>query len=317
MELQIIADNPPQTEFTVPDYPAFIEGNSIPMPLQEMISQHIIPVFTRDNEPAISHQDFIQILGETADQVIGLPMSPVDIRVSHPVKGRIPSARHKPASALLPHEKTLYYERCAFLYRIPAISREIDGHSLTLTVGGVKAYNLDNLNRIGGSPQIFKVFIGFQVKICSNLCIFTDGFKGQIKTGNPGKLADQIALLLHDFDEEQQYQELASLMDSGISERQFALLVGRCRMYHHLAHKAKKALPAMLLSDSQLNQVVKMFTEMGNETTSFPPLSHWDLYNLFTSAVKSTYIDAFLARNANSLDFVKHLRGSRTSWFLN
>ena len=161
-------------------------------------------------------------------------------------KGRIPSARHKPAAALLPHEKTLYSERCAFLYPIPAITREIDGHPLTLTVGGVKAYNLDNLNRIGGSPQVFKVFIGFQVKICSNLCIFTDGYKDQIKTGNPRKLADQIGTLLNDFDEEHQYQVLASLMDGGLSEREFALLVGRCRMYQHLTYKAKKALPAML-----------------------------------------------------------------------
>jgi len=140
----------------------------------------------------------------------------------------------------------LYSERCAFLYPIPAITREIDGHPLTLTVGGVKAYNLDNLNRIGGSPQVFKVFIGFQVKICSNLCIFTDGYKDQIKTGNPRKLADQIGTLLNDFDEEHQYQVLASLMDGGLSEREFALLVGRCRMYQHLTYKAKKALPAML-----------------------------------------------------------------------
>ena len=317
MELQLIENNLPKTEFSLPEYPSFIEGNSVPMPLQEMRSQHIIPVFTKDNEPTISHQDFIQILGETTEEVIGLPLSPVDIRVSHPVKGRIPSARHKPAAALLPHEKTLYYERCAFLYRIPSVTREIDGHPIQLTVGGVKAYNLDNLNRTGGSPQVFKVFIGFQVKICSNLCVFTDGYKDQIKTGSIRKLSDQIAQLVHDFDEEAQYRELASLMDGGISPCEFTFLVGRCRIYQNLAYKAKKALPAMLLSDSQINHVVKMYAGMGNESLSLPPLSHWDLYNLVSTAVKSTYIDAFLARNANSLDFVNHLRGSRDSWFLN
>jgi hypothetical protein len=316
MELQLLEDNKVLTEQLTAVYPSFIEGNSLPMALEEMRSQHIIPVFTRDNEPAISHQDFIQVMGETVDRELGLPMTPVDIRVSHPIKGRIPSARHKPAAALLPHEKTLYYERCAFLYRIPGITREIGGQLLTLTIGGIKAYNLDNLNRNGGSPQVFKIFIGFQVKVCSNLCIFTDGYKDQIKTGNLRKLSDHITQLLHHFDEEHQYRELASLMDSGITEKDFAQLVGRCRMYQHLAMKAKKALPVMMLSDSQINQVVKSYTEMGEESLHLPSLSFWELYNLFTRAVKSTYIDAFLARNANSLNFVNHLRGFGRSWFL-
>ena len=36
------------------------------------------------------------------------------IRLSHPIKGRIPEAKNKSASELQEHEKTIYYERMAF-----------------------------------------------------------------------------------------------------------------------------------------------------------------------------------------------------------
>lgn len=37
------------------------------------------------------------------------------VRLSHPITGRIPEAKDKPARELLEHEKTLFYERMAFL----------------------------------------------------------------------------------------------------------------------------------------------------------------------------------------------------------
>jgi hypothetical protein len=55
---------------------------------------------------------------------------------------------------------------------------------LSLTVGGVKAYNLENLNSTSGSDQHFKVFIGFQNKVCTNMCVSTDGYLGDLKIKN-------------------------------------------------------------------------------------------------------------------------------------
>ena len=43
------------------------------------------------------------------------------IRVSHVIKGRIPEAIHKPANQLLEIDKTIYYERCAFVIEVPTI----------------------------------------------------------------------------------------------------------------------------------------------------------------------------------------------------
>jgi hypothetical protein len=64
-------------------------------------------------------------------------MQPI-VRVSHPLKGRVAEARNKPANELLEHEKTLYYERMAFVIEIPSIQSEVGGNALSLTVGGVE-----------------------------------------------------------------------------------------------------------------------------------------------------------------------------------
>ena len=51
----------------------------------------------------------------------------------------------KPAKELLEHEKTLYYERMAFAIEIPSLLGNVAGNELRLTVGGVRAYNQENL----------------------------------------------------------------------------------------------------------------------------------------------------------------------------
>jgi hypothetical protein len=62
-----------------------------------------------------------------------------EIRVSHMVKGRIPSAIGKAAKDLSEQEKTLYYERMVFVIEIPEISEVINGNKLSLAIGGVRA----------------------------------------------------------------------------------------------------------------------------------------------------------------------------------
>src|SRR3954451_9586515 len=130
----------------------FIEANTIESSLSEIRQRHIIPVFSKDNEQLISQVDFI----ETAEEVTGdvfkaeRILSP-NVRLSHPIMGRGPEARNKPASELNVWEKTIYYERMAFILEVPSICDTIDGQSLCLTIGGVKAYNLDNLNSKKGT----------------------------------------------------------------------------------------------------------------------------------------------------------------------
>lgn len=115
----------------------FIEANTKEVSLSCLQEKCIIPVFAKDNEKTIAHQEFIEITQECIKNVFhhqkeGIP----EIRVSHEIKGRIPSAIHKSAKDLLEHEKTQYFERMAFVIRIPSIIETVNGNPLSLMVGG-------------------------------------------------------------------------------------------------------------------------------------------------------------------------------------
>jgi Domain of unknown function, B. Theta Gene description (DUF3871) len=157
----------------------FIDANTIEHTLEEIKEGHIIPVFIKDNETVISHTDFIEATHQAAAEIFqGETILKPSIRLSHPIKGRIPEARNKPANELQEHEKTLYYERMAFIIELPTVYDEIDGSQVSLTVGGVKALNLDNLYNRKGADEHFKVFIGFKNTVCTNLCVWSDGYMG-------------------------------------------------------------------------------------------------------------------------------------------
>src|SRR5210317_1836251 len=167
----------------------FMAANTKEMTLEEISEKHTIPVFAKDNESTISHQEFIETISFVTEQIFGgeTILKPA-IRVSHPIKGRIPSAVGKPAKELLEHEKTLYYERMAFAIEIATIRDSVAGNDLNLTVGGVRAYNLENLHS-SKREEHFRIFIGFKNSVCCNLCISTDGFKNDIKVRTVAELA--------------------------------------------------------------------------------------------------------------------------------
>lgn len=300
----------------------FIQANTIASSLEEIKEQHVIPVFIKDNEPVISHADFIESMAEIAQEIY--PTETIlrpSVRLSHAIKGRIPEARNKPANQLLEHEKTLYYERMAFIIEIPSIADEIDGNLLSLTMGGVKAYNLDNLNNRKGADEHFKLFIGFKNTVCANLCIWTDGFMDDLKVKSAGQLKACIRTLVEGYNANFHLHHLRKLKDHHLSEQQFAHLIGRSRMYHHLPDAVKSSTTPLLLSDSQLSTVVKDYYRdnsfcRDNEGN----INLWRLYNLLTSSNKSSYIDTFMNRSVNALQFVEGLRHAleqkETSWFL-
>src|ERR1700689_957213 len=167
----------------------FIEANTSSCSMEEIKNSHIIPVFIKDNEPLISHSDFIETTLQAATNVFSEEtiLSP-SVRLSHPIKGRIPEARNKPAHELAEYEKTIYYERMIFVIEIPSIQAVIDGTKLSLTIGGVKSYNSDNLYSKKGSDEHFKIFIGFKNQVCTNLCVWSDGSVGNLIVRNIGKL---------------------------------------------------------------------------------------------------------------------------------
>lgn len=302
---------------------AFILANTIRSSKEDMKRDHVIPVFIKDNEPVLSHVDFIEIMQEATAEIFHTEtiLKPI-VHLSHPIKGRIPEAKHKAAKELLDHEKTLYYERMAFTIEIPSVTENISGNSVSLMVGGVKAYNQDNLYNKKGADEHFKIFIGFQNTVCTNLCIWTDGFIGDLKVKEAKQLRDSIMKLFYQYDMQQQLTFLRGLDKYALTEHQFAQLIGRCRLYQYLPYHHRKQIPALQLSDTQLNLVAKdYYRDNSFCRDENGAIDLWRLYNLFTGAAKISYIDTFLDRNVSAASFIRDIRYAVAhkayNWFLN
>ena len=286
----------------------FIEANTKEIELLEMNEKHVIPVFTKFNEPLISHSDFIEVVGEVAQEIFArdLILEP-SVRVSHPVQGRIPEARNKPAKELLEHEKTLYYERMAFTIEIPTIYDTIEGSRLSLTVGGVKAYNLDNYNS-SRKDQHFKIFIGFKNSVCTNLCIATDGFKSDLVVKDVHELKRQVQALISNYDANVGLEALKTLAPAKFSEEEVAYLVGRLKMYPYLKPEHQSLISRLNVTESQLNTMLSgHFEDNHFRRNSDGGTNLWRLYNNVTGAIKSSYIDTYFDKCANALSFMQEL----------
>jgi hypothetical protein len=302
---------------------AFIGANTIDVNLQEIQRQHIIPVFSKDNEPLISHGDFIQTTYDVINHCFkGEDILSPSIRVSHPIKGRTPEARYKPASQLEDHEKTIYYERAMFVFEIPSIQRTIDGQTLSLTIGGVKCYGDDKLNNKKGSAEHFKIFIGFSVKVCSNLCVWSDGAQVKLVVKSQGELMDAIMSMINHYNPESHLRAMQRLTEHNLIEAQFAQVLGRARLYNYLPNEIKKQIPPLLFTDTQLSSVAKdYFQDQSFCRNDAGDINLWRMYNLFTGANKSSYVDSFLERSVNAFEFTHQLQagleGGNTNWYLN
>jgi hypothetical protein len=310
-------DQPPES------FPGgFITANTIESSLEDIQNQHVIPVFVKDNEPVISHADFIECMQSIVqDMFNGETILKPAVRVSHEIKGRIPEARNKPSKELQDHERTLYYERMAFVINVPSIVNDVAGNALSLSIGGVKAYNLDNLYSKKGADEHFKIFVGFQVHVCTNLCVWTDGFVGDLKVKNLDQLEACIRTLIANYSVQGQLEALRSLNEYSLTEHQFAQLIGRCRMYNYLPPSQKAGLTPLLLNDTQLSSIVRdYYRDDSFCRTADGNINLWKLYNLFTSTNKSSYIDTFADRAVNCFEFVSEVKGAlsgnSSSWFL-
>lgn len=301
----------------------FIEANTKEVDIFHLKNECVVPVFSKDNEITISHPNFIEAVWEAANEFFpNERFFEPDIRVSHVIKGRIPEAIHKPVNQLLDRDKTIYYERMAFCFEIPSISEDIEGNRLNLTIGGVRAYNHENLYSKKGVEK-FKVFIGFKNLVCCNLCISTDGLKTEIKAMSIQELFKAIILLFQEYDVAKHLHLMSSFKDSYLSEYQFAQLIGKSKLYNCLPNPIKKALPSFDFGDNHINAVAKAYynddnfkIEKGAEAINL-----WKVYNLFTTANKNSYVDSLLDRSLNATELTtgisKALHGdSEYRWFI-
>lgn len=301
--------------------PLFIEANTIEATLQHLKNDCIIPVFAKDNEATLSHPAFIETVQDAAATFFnGERIEQPDIRVSHVIKGRIPEAIHKPANQLLESDKTIYYERCAFVIEIPTIYETVNGNRLTLTIGGVRAYNHTNLYSKKGAER-FKVFIGFTCMVCTNLCVSTDGYISCLEVTNTNELYRAALEMFNKYDPAKHIHLMQTLGNSYLTEHQFCQLLGKMRLYQSLPQNYQKAIPRMLLTDTQINNVAKAYVSDENFGSLGNGLSMWNFYNLLTGSNKSSYIDSFLDRAYNATEMAMGICAAlhgdeRYKWFI-
>jgi len=300
----------------------FMTANTEVISEYDLRNKCIIPVFCKDNESTISHPEFMEAVMYAAQGFFKREsfLEPA-VRVSHPIKDRVPSAIGKPVEQLREDEKTVYYERMAFVVEVPSIRDTIGGNELSLTIGGVRAYHLDNLNGRKAEER-FKVFIGFENKICLNLCIWSDGFKSEIRARSVSEIVQESFSLFSSFRPEHQLEAIGSFGDYYLSEHQFAQLIGRSRLYQYLPVRVKKDIQQVVpLSDSQISTVAKdYYSDKSFCRETDGNINLWRVYNLFTRANKSSYIDTFLDRGVAATSFIGGIQQAIMTgsghWFL-
>ena len=300
---------------------SFIESNTEKVNLIHLKDECIIPVF-RDNEKTISHYEFIDAVEfSTRHYFKGLDVSAPQIRVSHPINGRIPQALHKKVLELEDWEKTRYYERMMFIIEIPSITEMVNGNRLNLTVGGVRALNHESLF---GKKSIekFKVFIGFQNQVCCNLLVSTDGCASDMRVSSYDDLIKNVLELFTQFKISKNLNRLRNFGNYALSEHQFAQMIGKSKLYQYLPVAQKKEIPALEFNDSQITTIARdYYFDKSFCRSESGDIDLWRLYGLFTGSNKSSYIDSFLNRSVNAFTFtqglVEALDGDkRYNWFL-
>ena len=204
-----------------------------------------------------------------------------------------------------------------------SLASRMNGEEVHLCIGGVRSLNEENLYA-RKSPEKFKIFIGWRVRVCSNLMLTNDGLTGRLEVMSDADIYSSALRLFQDFNPEQNLRLLENLGRTRISQEQFCQIIGRLRLYQALPASQLKELPKVILGDSNVNAATKGYIENPNfGLCGRENITCWDLMQLLNDAAKQSYIDKFLERNQNCTDFAigiqKALRGEDTQnygWFL-
>ena len=325
LELQFV-DGPaePEEETTGEEqHPNFIEANSMGITI-DALRTNLVPTFA-DSSLTIAHQNAIASVYSAAEAVYGELTLP-EVRVSHAINGRVASALHKPAKDLTDEEKTIFYQRLAFVAHVKSLTRIVAGQPVELTIGMCRAYNEDKLYS-RKSPEKFKIFVGWKVRVCSNLCLTCNGNSGTVECLTEADIYQKAYQLFRRFDPEKEdtLQLIENLHNTRVSESQFCYIIGRLRLYQALPTEVQKTLPTIEIGDQAVNAAVRGFVSNPNFglKEGEGSITTFEMLQLFNEAIKQTYIDKWLDRNQNCTDFLlgiqRALLGTDTegySWFL-
>lgn len=303
----------------------FIESNTSAITLEKLRRICIVPSF-KDSSLTISHQEFAEnVLGAAMDYFNGETFGELECRVSHPISGRNPNALRTPANLLTEADKTLFFQRFCFCFELTSMTKTIDGQPICLTIGGVRAYNEQNLYA-NKSPEKLKIFIGWRVCVCSNLMLSCDGLQDRLEVMSSLDIYKSALDLFTAFDPIDNFNMLENLVNTRLSTQEFCNFIGRMRLYQALPAKTRQELelPEILLGDSQINAATRQFVSNKNfGINGADSISCYQLLQCLNESSKSSYIDTFLSKNKNCVDIAtgiqKAIEGrdnENYSWFL-
>lgn len=307
-------------------HPNFLEGNSSAITLDDLKTKCVIPSFGMTNELTLSHQEIAQSIYNAAAEKYGKAnLTEMEYRVSHPISGRIPQAIHKKTNELLEHEKTLFYQRIAACLTVKSKSRTICGEETDLTIGFVRSYHTTNLYG-SKTPEKITLFIGNRVRVCSNMCLTVNGLKDNIECLTAADVYQNASELLDSYqaNSEQDIEFLEGLSRTRICTTEFALLIGRLRLYQALSTQEQHKLPEILLGDALCNEATRLFvSSRWGLKDGQDSINCFELLQCFNEACKQSYIHNFLPKNANCtelcLNVQRVLEGDNENpyfWFL-
>ena len=143
-----------------------------------------------------------------------------------------------------------------------------------------------------------------------------------LKVRNLQELTDGIYEVVSNYRSDRQLDLLEQIAHYELTEQQFAKLVGRARLYRHLPKQMRNGIPELVISDSQISAITRSYYHDEHfRRNSDGGINLWNLYNLLTHAVKSSYIDRFLDRNVNAMQLIEGIRDALDGsgdyeWFL-
>lgn len=325
LELQFVDGPAPEPEEEISqEHPNFIESNTQAISLEELATRCIVPTFS-DNSLTIAHQNAIAAVYKAAEDVFG-ELTPPECRVSHAINGRVASAIHKPAKDLTDEEKTIFYQRLAFVAHVKSLTRIVAGQKIELCIGMCRAYNEDKLYS-RKSPEKIKIFVGWKVRVCSNLCLTCNGNSGTVEVLTEADVYQKSYQLFRRFEPEKEdtLRLIGNLQKTRISVSQFCYIIGRLRLYQALSTEQQKTLPTITIGDQAVNSAVRGFVSNPNFglKEGVGSITTFEMLQLFNEAIKQTYIDKWVDRNQNCTDFAigiqDALNGNTESpytWFL-
>ncbi len=111
--------------------------------------------------------------------------------------------------------------------------------------------------------------------MCCNLCVSTDGLKGDLRAMSLQDLFESSLSLFEQYDLEEHIREMNTLQSRTLTEHQFAQLVGKLRLYQFLpsAERIFEGASTLVISsvsgmESDVNlrlSVLMMFVKIGSK----------------------------------------------------